>query len=189
MLTAGADTNVLRAIKPPVVIPTGWAWLLWLLAIAALGFVAWWLWRRWQAKRQLAAMIPPVPPHELARKRLAEALRFIDDPREFCIRVSDIARWYLEQRFDFHAPERTTEEFLVELQGTNLLTASQKVSLGDFLNRCDLVKFARYEPREPELRELHAAALRLVSETEPPPLAPDQPPQPVTETAASPASQ
>jgi len=73
----------------------------------------------------------------------------------------------LEERFRFHAPERTTEEFLYELRETNLLTPDQKDGLGEFLKRCDLVKFARYEPREPELRDLHESALRLVEETEP----------------------
>jgi hypothetical protein len=48
-----------------------------------------------------------------------------------------------------------------------LLTPDQKTSLGEFLNRCDLVKFAKYEPGEPELRDLHGSALRLVEETEP----------------------
>ena len=67
------------------------------------------------------------------------------------------------------APERTTEEFLYELQATTLLTPEQKSSLGDFLTNCDLVKFAKYEPGEPELRDLHGSALRLVSETEPRP--------------------
>jgi hypothetical protein len=56
------------------------------------------------------------------------------------------------------------------LKSTSLLTPDQKSSLGEFLNRCDLVKFARYEPTEPELRDLHASALRLVEETEPPPV-------------------
>jgi len=45
----------------------------------------------------------------------------------------------------------------------------QKESLGEFLKRCDLVKFARYEPGEPELRDLHQSAVRLVEETEPQP--------------------
>jgi hypothetical protein len=81
--------------------------------------------------------------------------------------VSDTIRLYLEERFDFRAPERTTEEFLYELQGTNLLTSDQKDSLGGFLQSCDLVKFARYEPGEAELRNLHDSALRLVEETEP----------------------
>ena len=43
-------------------------------------------------------------------------------------------------------------EFLYELRETNLLAPDQKDGLGEFLKRCDLVKFARYEPREPELR-------------------------------------
>ena len=104
-----------------------------------------------------------------AKQKLQEALALIGQPREFCILASDTVRWYLEERFDFRAPERTTEEFLYELQATSLLTPDQKQSLGEFLNRCDLVKFARYEPGESELRELHAAALRLVEETEPMP--------------------
>jgi hypothetical protein len=43
----------------------------------------------------------------------------------------------------------------------------QKESLGDFLASCDLVKFAKYEPGENELHDLHSSALRLVEETEP----------------------
>jgi hypothetical protein len=80
-----------------------------------------------------------------------------------------VIRFYLEERFDFRAPERTTEEFLHELRATNLLLPDQKASLGEFLSRCDLVKFARYEPGESELRDLHVSAVRLVDETEPAP--------------------
>jgi hypothetical protein len=53
------------------------------------------------------------------------------------------------------------------LRGTDLLLADQKESLGRFLESCDLVKFAKYEPGENELRDLHSSALRLVEETEP----------------------
>ena len=104
------------------------------------------------------------------RSRAADArsaLSLISEPKAFSIAVSGAIRVYLEERFDFHAPERTTEEFLYELQGTNLLTMEQKQSLADFLASCDLIKFAKYEPTETELRGLHAAALRLVNETEP----------------------
>jgi hypothetical protein len=85
--------------------------------------------------------------------------------------VSDALRVYLEERFDFHAPDRTTEEFLTELQGTNRLIDLQKESLGGFLQSCDLVKFARFEPPEESLRELHQNALRLVDETQFDPIA------------------
>ncbi|HTL18658.1 MAG TPA: hypothetical protein VL793_15585 [Patescibacteria group bacterium] len=166
-----AGTNALRDIKPPVEIPSGWAWLLWLSSALVLAALAYWAWRHFKSRQARPPSAPPVPAHIRAKQRLAEALSLIDRPKEFCIAVSDTLRWYLEERFDFHAPERTTEEFLNELRDTTLLTTAQKDSLVDFLNRCDLVKFARYEPREAELRELHASAVRLVEETEPTPLA------------------
>jgi hypothetical protein len=50
------------------------------------------------------------------------------------------------------------------------LSAEQKEKLGEFLGCCDLVKFAKYEPVENELRDLHGSALRLVEETEPQPM-------------------
>jgi hypothetical protein len=102
-----------------------------------------------------------------ARQKLQEALAFIAQPKPFCTLVSDTVRFYLEERFEFRAPERTTEEFLHELRGTNLLLPDQKESLGEFLQQCDLVKFAKYEPGEPELRGMHGSAVRLVEETEP----------------------
>jgi len=37
--------------------------------------------------------------------------------------------------------------------------------LADFLTRCDLVKFARYEPTEEDLLSLLDSALKLVDET------------------------
>jgi hypothetical protein len=166
-VAAGAGTNGLRDIKPPIEIPSGWAWVGWGLAALAAAALTFWAWRYWQKRR---AQIPPVliiPAHVRAKQKLREALALIGQPREFCILVSDTARWYLEERFDFHAPERTTEEFLYELQGTNRLTPEQKASLGEFLRCCDLVKFARYEPGPPELHGLHDSALRLVEETEP----------------------
>src|SRR5258706_6947371 len=167
-LTA-ATTNALRDIKPPLEIPNGWVWVGWglaALAAAALLFLAW---RYWKKRHEAAMAVPVIPPHVRAKQKLEEALSLLGQPREFCILVSDTVRLYLEERFDFHAPDRTTEEFLYELQATDLLTRDQKESLAEFLKRCDLVKFAKYEPGEPELRDLHASAVRLVEETEPVP--------------------
>ena len=163
-------TNALRDIKPPVEIPSGWLWVWWVLGLLALAAAAYALWIWWKRKKAEVPVIPVVPAHIRAKQKLAEAMAIIGQPKEFCILVSDTVRWYLEERFNFHAPERTTEEFLHELRATNLLTPDQKGSLVEFLNRCDLVKFARYEPGEPELRDLHNSAVRLVEETEPSPV-------------------
>jgi hypothetical protein len=159
--------NDIRDIKPPLAIPNGWEWLWIALAVLAVAAVLFALWKWWQIRKANIPVEPPVPAHIRAKQKLEEALALISQPKEFCVMVSDTVRLYLEERFDFRAPERTTEEFLRELNSTDLLSDAQKESLGGFLESCDLVKFAKYEPREPELRELHASAVRLVDETTP----------------------
>lgn len=180
---AGAAAADIRDIKAPVVIPAGWLWLVFLGGALVLALVSWWGWRVWRKRRaQPVAAEAPVPPHERARRRLQEALELIGQPRAFCIQVSDTLRLYLEEAFSLRAPERTTEEFLDELQSSPLLSYSQKQLLGDFLMRCDLVKFARLEPPADHLRDLHGSALRLIDETallgQPlaPPSGPSRPP-------------
>src|SRR5580704_17985409 len=154
-------------IKPPIEISSGWAWLWWVVVLVAVAVAALLLWRWLKNRKRNVVLPPPVPAHVRAKQKLQQALALIAQPKPFVIAVSDTARTYLEERFDFHAPERTTEEFWRELAGTRLLLPDQKESLGNFLASCDLVKFAKYEPGEKELLELHGSALRLVDETEP----------------------
>ena len=156
-------------IRDPVDIPTGWEWLVY----AAIGLVvlavAIFLVRRW-LRRAAVIQPPPIPyvaPHLLARRRLDAALRLIDDPYRFCSAVAIAARGYIEGRFDLHAPDRTTEEFLDELRDSSALTARQQELLADFLNQCDLVKFAREEPVRDNLERMHKFALTFVEETMP----------------------
>jgi len=185
-----ASTNDIRPIKPPVSVPNPWTWVFWTagillaIALAAAALIV------WLAKQKRRAIPVPVPPHVRARQKIDAALLLIGDPRAFCIAVSDAVRVYLEERFNLRAPERTTEEFLRDLQKTSVLTAQQKESLASFLEQCDLVKFARFEPPESLLRELHEAALRLVHETQyeslpTQNLPPDMPPIPTNVTPSA----
>lgn len=162
-----AEATDIRDIRPPVGIPNYWIWLWICLGGLVLAAAAFWLWRRSRTRRAEIPANPPLPAHVLARQRLQEALALLQQPKPFIIAVSDTLRSYLEDAFQMRAPEQTTEEFLVELQHSHLLSQGQKHSLGDFLQSCDLVKFAKYEPRESELRELHGYALELVAQTEP----------------------
>jgi hypothetical protein len=166
-----AAEEALRDVKSIVEIPSDWTWLWWTLGLLAMAgiltAVAWWIYRR----RQEATYVIPELPYERARKRLEQALaRLINEPKPFCIEVSDTLRVYLEEQFKLRAPERTTEEFLIELQTSNVLNEAQKRSLDHFLGRCDLVKFAKLEPTQVELRDLYEAAVRLVEETIPVPI-------------------
>jgi hypothetical protein len=156
-------------IRGPVDIPTGWEWLLYTLIgliVAALAiFVIMRL-----LKRAAVIKPPPIPyiaPHALARRRLEAALRLIDDPYRFCSAVANAVRGYVEGRFDLHAPDRTTQEFLDELRDSSALTLEQQELLADFLNQCDRVKFAREEPDRHDLEQLHKFAVTLVEETTP----------------------
>lgn len=182
----------LRDIVGPVKIVPLSEWLLLaaglilLLALLALAFV---LYRRAQRRRAArgAAPIPALPAHLRARRLLEQALRLLGDPDPFCTEVSRILRLYLEERFGWNAPDRTTEEFLSELGGRAELSAEDRELLGAFLTRCDLVKFARHDPTEGELLELHRAALRLVDDTvPPPPPAPDHAGHPPTPASVAP---
>lgn len=163
----GSGTNDIRGIKPPVLIADGWMTLLVTAGILALIALAVWLSIR--RHRRPVQMPSPVlvPPHIRAKQRLEQALGLLSDPRLFCIAVSDTTRLYLEERFSLQAPDRTTEEFLQELQHSEHLLPDQKMTLVQFLERCDLVKFARLEPTESELRILYAVAERLIDETSP----------------------
>jgi hypothetical protein len=163
-------TNDIRPIKPPVHI-TDWARVAWwaggiafAVVVIAVALALWW-------KKRPRPQPVVVPPHVRAREKLNAALALINDPRGFCIAVSGAVRVYLEERFRLRAPERTTEEFLRDLQTTTHLNAEQKQTLAAFLEQCDLVKFARFEPNESALRELHESALRLVHETQFDPIA------------------
>ena len=101
----------IRDIKPPIEISSGWAWLWWSVAVLVIAAAAYFFWKWWQQRRAQILFVPPVPAHLRAKQKLAEALALIAQPKPFVIAVSDTARTYLEERFDFRAPERTTEEF------------------------------------------------------------------------------
>ena len=161
----------IRDIKGVVDVPSGNEWFFFIFAlfgVAIVVFISIWIIRRHLVKRsEKSVLIPPQPPHILAWNKLQSSLDLIHDADLFCTDVSLIIRVYLEGRFDLQAPDRTTEEFLFELQTSKYLDDSHKDLLGDFLSECDLVKFAKAEPPENELRRLHEAAGRLVGETQP----------------------
>jgi hypothetical protein len=156
-----------EAPAPLLSIANPWFWFWLVVILLAIAALIYYFIRR--ARRKAAEVPPPprIPPHVRARRLLEEALAFLAEPKEFTTRVSSALRQYLEERFEFRAPERTTEEFVYDLRKTTLVTADQKQRLAEFLEACDLIKFAKYEPTETELKQLRDAALRIVNETEP----------------------
>jgi hypothetical protein len=162
--------NDIRDVKPPVNLPDLW-WLLWLLLILAAAAAGIYFFLRYKKPPQEKVMpqAPPLPAWEKAYQQL-EALRREDLLakgllKEFFTRVSDIARHYMEDRFNIHAPHMTTDEFLYYLGITGYLNEGQKQALKDFLDSCDMVKFAKYAPTINEAQKNFDLARKLVDDT------------------------
>ncbi len=141
--------------------------LWWGLAAALpLAGLAFWWWRR---RRRAQILAPPPPAHELAYAEL-RALVARDLPRqglykEFYQEVSAILRRYIERRFQLHAPERTTEEFLDELGRDATLSQPHKELLKGFLVHCDLVKFAEVVPGPEQIQETFDRCKAFIEQT------------------------
>jgi hypothetical protein len=162
---SGTNSLDIRPLKGPVEIPGTWDWLWWLAGAIIVAVAAWFIWRKLRSKKTTPKQAVIIPPHCKAKDQLRQAAELMSDPYRFCSLVSDVLRGYVEERFDLKAPERTTEEFMGELRLSTRLTPDHKSLLEDFLVRCDLVKFARFEPSIPELEGLLDSAHRFVDET------------------------
>ncbi|RKY41702.1 MAG: hypothetical protein DRP85_05295 [Candidatus Makaraimicrobium thalassicum] len=140
-----------------------------LIVIFAAAAVLWILWRR-KVKKTGSGRIEKIKPaHEVAYEQLRQ-LKSMNLPeqgrvKEYYIRLSDIARHYLENRFSYRAPEMTTEEFLETIKRSPEMPNEHKKLLKDFLSHCDMVKFARYGPTSLEVLDSFGAAERLVDQT------------------------
>jgi hypothetical protein len=108
-----------------------------------------------------------VPPHEWALRQLEalvdERLAERNLVSEFYFRLSMIVRRYIERRFDLMAPEWTTQEFMTRVQLNSRLPAEYRPLLGDFLQACDLVKFARHAPQRDEIEATLSTARDFVA--------------------------
>lgn len=172
LLPTDWERQDIRDVKPLIPVRPAWWWLLGGLAALAGVVGAWWWWRR-QQPRIAAPSAPPRPPHEIALEALSK-LRQEDLPSHnryeaYYTRLSSIVRAYIEARFGVKAPEMTTEEFLQVASNAQALSLSHRRLLQEFLERCDLVKFARYEPSRSEADEAFEAARRFIQDTVPSP--------------------
>ena len=162
--------NDIKDVKPPVNLPDLWWLFLCLLVLIVIAAGIYFLSRYKKPSREpVVPQVPQLPAWEKAYQEL-EALRREDLLgkgffKEFFTRVADIARHYMEDRFDIHAPHMTTEEFMYYLGVSGHLNNAQKIALKDFLNSCDMVKFAKYDPTIKEAIENFELAKKLVDDT------------------------
>jgi hypothetical protein len=134
-------------------------------ALLAVGGYAAWRWARRRRSPRAQQLF------EIALQRLEEirALMQPSSVREFSIAISDIVRRYIEDEFKITATHRTTEEFLRDLlESSNAALAAHRSLLAQFLEQCDLAKFAGVGLSMQIMESLHQSARSFVIESSKP---------------------
>jgi Domain of unknown function (DUF4381) len=161
LFTATFLAQEFHDISPPVNYSLVPMWVIFVAAFVALtvlGSLIWLVARRRKSTE----------PRKSPRDRALEALDRIQvqieslNPYRFSIRVSDILRSYVTEQYDLPVTRQTSVEFLERLRKASPFSEDEKALLEDFLNRCDLIKFARYEATTADSRMLLEEATRFV---------------------------
>lgn len=148
-------------IAPPVDYSLLPPWVIFcavLVALALCGLLGWWARRRWLRPK------PQPSPRERTLELLDRVGREIEtlSPYQFSIRVSDILRRYVTDQYKLPVTRQTSVEFLAALTKASPFSEDERSLLEDFLNRCDLIKFARYDATTEDSRLLLEEATRFV---------------------------
>jgi hypothetical protein len=148
-------------IAPPVdysLIPPWLVFVIAFVALSLLGLIVWWFVQRRKPE------LPPKAPRQIALEELEQIRGEIErmNPYQFSIRVSDILRRYVTQQYGLPATRQTSIEFLTAAAKAPSFSTDDKSLLEDFLNRCDLIKFAKYEATISDSELLLEEAIRFV---------------------------
>jgi hypothetical protein len=153
----------IKDIAPPIDVFPYPAWLVTLVVAGILILIALavWLFVRWIRNRPQP---PPPTPSAIALAELNGIRELIDriDPYTFSIRVSDILRAYVSAQFQLHAEHQTSPEFLAAISDSPKFQGQEKELLALFLEKCDLIKFARIDATATDSTTLLEQAFRFV---------------------------
>lgn len=168
--SAARAADDIHEIRGPKALPVSAG--MWTLLIAAgvlLGLGGAYLWHRHRSARPA---ILTLSEQALAALDEARSLMRAGSAREFGISTSEVIRSYIEKRFGVIATQRTTEEFLQSLlQDPDEALSRHRALLADFLQQCDIIKFAGTGGALAELESLLASARSFVLATQEPPAA------------------
>ena len=168
------ESGELRDIKGPLAIPFEVLRLLpWLIMAAVAAFLVIWFYRRRRQRTPSEVPvggIPQPPAHLVAWESLdaleASGLLEAGNIKTYHIRLSDIMRVYVNGRFGLDAMEMTTGEVVTGLRHQGI-ESSIVTQFRQVLDRCDLVKFAKFQPDLSECLDLMVLARGLVDATKP----------------------
>ncbi|MFA7256312.1 MAG: hypothetical protein WC047_01875 [Kiritimatiellales bacterium] len=156
-------SDIKDLVKPPLRIP---GTLRILLIVALIALLAGLITLLFLRKRKAALPETPViPPHVLARQALESLKAKAWNPEPFFTELSLILRSYLENRFDLHAPESTTEELTRSMSSDVRLDLKEQNTLRNFMTQADLVKFARADAEKEVMQNAFSTVEEFVEQT------------------------
>ena len=188
MFQSGKQKEKINPLKPQVEIKPDYSHLIRmaleilaaLLILSLLVFVILKLVKRFRNQDQVAETnrkkIPAKPPCVEVRELLANLLagRYPKDGRikEFYVELAEIGKRFLGRVFQLDYSVETSEEMLKNLAGHT--TRDEDVLVREFLEACDMVKFAKLAPSQGETKshvnqvyKLADAICNRLSKTEP----------------------
>jgi hypothetical protein len=164
---SGSDA-ALKDVKPQADIAADYKPFL--LFLAALGSAVYLIYRLIQRFRKRKAALPTLPqetrtPEEIAREAIRQLLarKLIEQGflKDFYLELSEIVKRFLGLKLGIPSLERTTQEFTRDLRAT-AIPPDRYQMIRDFLEDCDLVKFAKYRPGTDEVRHIVARSNEIV---------------------------
>ncbi len=165
------DKDDIRDIKATVGISRSWLFYsLWfgIPVLILIGFSVYYFTRKAKESGFFTGKEPKKPADELAYERLEKlkGLELIEkgDVKQHYIILSEIIRKYMESRYSITVLDMTTYELYRQLR---IIGADKKHTgvIKDFLDECDMVKFAKYIPEEKILNENFQQAKTIVDIT------------------------
>jgi hypothetical protein len=116
----------------------------------------------WYLRRRPAG--PPPSPRMIAMREL-DLLRpqvATLDPYAFSVKVSDILRTFIEAQYGLRAAHQTSPEFLASMAESREFSDKDRELLAQFLERCDLIKFAHIDASSTDSAILHERAVAFI---------------------------
>ncbi len=138
--------------------------LILLFIIIVSGIISYIRYKKKQQQPQILQQQQEIDIKEITLKKLEELWNknYIDNGliKEFYLELTEIARWYIGEKYKINALELTTEELFIALK--NKVDKKYNLKLKSFLDNADLAKFAKYIPDRTEINRDFEIAKELI---------------------------
>lgn len=164
------DMKDINDLKPQIQFPNFlpiWI-ILGIMAAAGLGYAGWRLYRRYRRIKLYGAPLPDPWDEALAALEKIPVEDWLGSGhfKRHYYTVSEVLKRYLTRRFGFPALDQTTTEIVRAMKSAK---TPEREGFGEFFQRADMVKYAKFVPPLAEMESVIPTARELVKATTPKP--------------------